>query len=375
MWLCTMTKKDQLLKLDDILEKSLQRKPLSASEITYLLGLKEGNQISRVFQTAQYLRTKYLGNKVFLYGFVYFSTYCRNNCTFCASRSSNKLAQRYRKSESEIVDAAGLLADSGVHLIDLTMGEDPFYLKSEGGFDYLLTTIQQVKEETALPLMLSPGVVSKEVLAEFVKVGVDWYACYQETHNRQLFSSLRPEQDFDSRLSSKILAKQMGILIEEGILTGVGESLSDIALSIGVIQSLGVHQARVMSLVPQSGTPMCDRKSPSRMRELLTIAVLRFLFPDRLIPASLDVDGLELLEERLEAGANVITSLIPPLMGLSGVSQPSLGIDEGSRTVQGVAPLLDKMGMEIATYQDYIYWVCEEKAASTYSSANYGVAV
>jgi len=363
--------RDRLIKLEDILEKSLQRKSLSASEIIYLLELTEGNQISRVFRTAKYMRAKYFGQKVFLYGFVYFSTHCRNNCTFCASRISNKLARRYRKSESEIVEAAGQLAESRVHLIDLTMGEDPYYLRSERGFDSLLTTIQKVKKETGLPLMISPGVVSKDVLAEFVKAGVDWYACYQETHNRQLFSSLRPEQDYDSRLSSKITARRLGILIEEGILTGVGENSSDIVYSMEVIKSLEASQARVMSFVPQVGTPMYDRKSPSRLRELMTIAVLRLLYPDRLIPASLDIDGLDLLQERLEAGANVITSLIPPRLGLSGVSQPSLGIDEGFRTVQGVAPLLDQMGIEAATNQDYFQWVCREKAALACGPAHY----
>ena len=365
-----MDSSDRLLKLEDILEKSLQRKSLSGSEITYLLGLTEEDQISQVFQTAQYLRTKYFGQKVFLYGFVYFSTYCRNNCTFCASRTSNTLARRYRKSESEIIEAAGLLAESRVHLIDLTMGEDPFYFKKEGGFDSLLKTIRKVRKETDLPLMLSPGVASKDVLAEFVVAGVDWYACYQETHNRQLFSSLRSGQDYDSRLSSKILARRSGLLIEEGILTGVGENFSDIADSTEVIKSLRASQARVMSFIPQKGTPMFDRKSPSRLRELMAIAVLRLVFPERLIPASLDVDGLELLQERLEAGANVITSLIPPRLGLSGVSQPSLGIDEGFRTVQGVAPLLDNLGMEIAGNEDYFQWICGEKASLSHGPTN-----
>jgi methylornithine synthase len=370
-----MTERDRLPKLEDILEKSLQRKPLGVSEILHLLGLKEENQISQVFQTAQYLRTQYFGNKVFLYGFVYFSTYCRNNCTFCASRRSNILAYRYRKSESEIVDAACSLAESGVHLIDLTMGEDPFYLRGEGGAESLLSLIRKVKNNTGLPLMLSPGVVPEDVFVEFAKAGVDWYACYQETHNRNLFSYLRPEQDYDRRLSGKIFAKQQGILIEEGLLTGVGESFSDIAFSMAVIRSLGIHQARVMSLVPQAGTPMGERKSPSRLRELKTIAVLRLMFPDRLIPASLDVDGLDLLQERLEAGANVITSLIPPRLGLSGVSQPSLGIDEGSRTVRGVTPLLETMGMEVAENRDYFRWVSREKAALTYRMGNYEAAV
>ena len=370
-----MAYRDRLIKLENILEKSLRRKSLSVSEIKYLLGLTEANQISRVFQTAQYMRTKYFGQKVFLYGFVYFSTYCQNNCTFCASRKTNKLAQRYRKSESEIVEAASLLAESGVHLIDLTMGEDPFYLRSERGFDSLLTTIQKVKEETGLPLMLSPGVVSKDMLVKFVKAGVDWYACYQETHNRHLFSFLRPQQDYDRRFSGKIIAKQLGILIEEGIMTGVGESLSDIAFSMGVLRSLEPHQSRVMSFIPQMGTPMYERKSPSRLRELMTIAVLRLLYPDRLIPASLDVDGLDLLQERLEAGANVITSLIPPRLGLSGVSQPSLGIDEGFRTVHSVTSLLDQIGLEVATNHDYFQWICREKVSLSCGPANYEAAL
>jgi len=164
-----MTDRDRLPKLEEILEKSLHRKPLSVSEITYLLGLREGNKISQVFQTAQYVRAKYFGNKIFLYGFIYFSTFCRNNCTFCSSRTSNKLARRYRKSEAEIVEAASLLAESGVHLIDLTMGEDPFYSKKEDGFHLLLELIQKVKRETGLPLMVSPGVVPKNVLAEFAR--------------------------------------------------------------------------------------------------------------------------------------------------------------------------------------------------------------
>lgn len=205
--------------------------------------------------------------------------------------------------------------------------------------------------------MISPGVVPREILAEFATLNVEWYACYQETHNRRLFAYLRPGQDYDARLSSKDTAKSMGMLIEEGLMTGVGESLQDIAYSTKVMDRLGVHQARVMSFVPQKGTPMSHSPSPPRLRELLTIAVLRLLFPDRLIPASLDVDGLDHVKERLDAGANVITSLIPPHLGLSGVSQPFLDIDEGFRTVPGVASILEKAELEAASTEDYRRWI------------------
>jgi methylornithine synthase len=360
-------------KLKNILDKAVSGIPLARAEVVHLLGLTDASQISEVFQTAQYLREQNFGNRIFLYGFVYFSTYCRNNCRFCSSRTSNRLARRYRKKEEDVVEAACLLAESGVHLIDLTMGEDPFFLQDSQGFETLLRIISRIKTKTGLPVMISPGVVPLIMLKEFANSGVDWYACYQETHSRSLFEYLRPQQDYDARLYSKKAARDLGILTEEGIMTGVGESLSDIMLSLETIRDLDSQQARVMSFVPQAGTPMSDRDSPPRLRELLTIAVLRLLFPDRLIPASLDVDGLDLLQERLDAGANVITSLIPPRLGLSGVSQPFLGIEEEQRTIKGLLPILEGKSLAPASIAEYACWVNAKKSGLHQSSISYEV--
>ena len=87
--------------------------------------------------------------------------------------------------------------------------------------------------------------------------------------------------------------------------------------------------------------------------ELLTIAAMRLAMPDRLIPASLDVDGIAGLERRLQAGANVVTSIVPPTVGLAGVSQAELDIDEGYRTVHGVLPHLDRLGLRPAGVDEY----------------------
>ena len=64
---------------------------------------------------------------------------------------------------------------------------------------------------------------------------------------------------------------------------------------------------------------------------------MRLAMPDRLIPASLDVDGIAGLEPRIAAGANVVTSIVPPDIGLAGVSQSELDIDDGLRTAPEVA--------------------------------------
>jgi len=352
---------DSQSQLAKILDKAKREEILDGNEIVFLLGLTQENSIEAVFHAARELRSRHFGNRIFLYGFVYLSTYCRNECNFCYFRKSNALPERYRRDVSEIVEAAKSLAESGVHLIDLTLGEDPQYFE-EQGFDGLIELIEAVREATDLPIMVSPGVVPADVLSDFARAGVSWYACYQETHNRKLFKRLRPGQGYDARLENKERAGPLGLLTEEGLLCGVGESARDIADSIEVMRSLEVSQMRAMSFVPQQGTPLQSWQEANRLREILTLAILRLVFPDRLIPATLDVEGLSGLQARLDAGANVVTSLVPPGFGLAGVAQSSLDIADARRTMNSIAPELEKLGLQAASLEDYASWIESRRA-------------
>jgi len=347
--------------LERVLSKSRNEEPLTKKEIRFLLDLRDEADLDRFFRAAREIRYRYFGEAIFLYGFVYFSTWCKNNCIFCRYRKSNPLAKRYRKDPREIIEIACRLAESGVHLIDLTMGEDPFFYRNDEGVNCLGDLVQAVKAQTDLPLMVSPGAMPRKMLSALYAAGADWYACYQETHSRKLFERLRPNQGYDERLRRKKEARQMGFLIEEGILTGAGDSCDDIVTSLRAMKTMRARQIRVMTFVPQEGTPLENVPPPSPRRELMIIALMRILFPDRLIPASLDVGGIGGLQNRLLAGANVVTSLIPPDAGLVGVSQSALDIDEGYRTVKGVSRVLETMGLMVATQEEYAQWVLHEK--------------
>jgi methylornithine synthase len=347
---------------DSVLAKAHRGSLLSRVEVAFLLRVSDEDQIEELFRSARELRRRHFRGEIFLSGFLYLSTYCRNDCSFCLYRESNQTCPRYRKTEPEIVEAACELAASGVDLIDLTMGEDPAYLGRGGdGFDKLVRLVDSIKGITDLPVMVSAGVLPAQILSELKAAGATWYACYQETHNRALFEKLRPGQSYDARMNLKIRAHSLGILIEEGLLSGVGESVEDIADSISVMHRLDADQVRVMSFVPQIGTPMVDWPSPDRRRELLSIAVMRLVFPERLIPASLDVDGLAGLKLRLEAGANVITSIVPPNLALAGVAQSSLDIDNSNRNASSVVAVLEECGLKKASPDEYRLWVEDRK--------------
>ena len=150
----------------EILNKAVREEPLSREEILSLLALKDQEKQERLFKIARRLRDRYFGDKTFLYGFVYFSTWCRNNCAFCYYRASNRLCERYRKTEDQVIDAAIELAESGVHLLDLTMGEDPSYYDKENGFQPLFDLVRKIKNKTGLPIMISWGVISLPIQAD-----------------------------------------------------------------------------------------------------------------------------------------------------------------------------------------------------------------
>ena len=360
-----MIRSDANFLLEDMLKKALQEEPLSRTDVLYLLGLQQSEELGKLFVAARMLRQRYFGDSIFLYGFLYLSTWCRNDCTFCGYRVSNTSCRRYRKTAREVIEAAVDMAASGVHLLDLTTGEDPLYYEKEDGLPRLVELVQEVKRQTALPIMISFGALPDTIQDGLSDAGAEWYACYQETHNKTLFKKLRLNQDYDERLRKKYRAIERGLLVEEGILSGVGESLEDIADSMEEMRKMDAHQVRVMNFVPQRGTPMQGVRPPHGQRELMIIALLRLLFPDRLIPASLDVNGIGGLKAKLEAGANVVTSLIQPRSGMAGVAQTALDIGEGRRTVEGITPILDELGLHKAELDDYRSWIQTERARSS----------
>ncbi len=352
-----MTTKTNLLKL---LNQLAVTGKANDDELKYLLGLSGSKDLAQLFRVARSVRKRHFSDRIFLYGFLYFSTYCKNNCNFCQYRNSNTKISRYRKNETEILAAAQEMLKTGVHLIDLTMGEDPeLYNSGEYGFKRLVNLAASVKKATNLPIMISPGSLPENIISSLGQNGVDWYACYQETHNRKLFQRLRTGQGYHERMNSKRLAKNEGMLIEEGILVGVGENLDDIVQSVRSMEEIDADQVRVMSFVPQSETPMenINTTPQDNLRELLTIAVMRLVLQDRLIPASLDVDGLDGLKVRLDAGANVVTSIVPPRKGLAGVANQSLDIEDERRTKQSIIPILKSCNLTIADMWEYAKWI------------------
>jgi len=352
------------LSLPKILCRSIEGGTLRMEEIQFLLNLRNKDDIELLHRTARLVRSKYFGQKVFLYGLIYFSTQCRSEYNLYDYRRSNMNVPRYRyrNKETEILTAAMNLHDSGVHLINLAMEEQPTICHQEFGMKRLVRMVEKVRTATGLPVMVSLEAINSLALAELVDRGGEWVSLCQQTHCRELFADLRPGQCYDSRTNMKSPAKEAGMLTEEGILIGAGEKTDDIARSILTMKAMGADQVRAMTFVPQEDFPQSKIVPERNELEEIVISIMRLVMPDALIPVSLDMDGLNGLQKRLLAGANVITSIVPTGKEWNGLANSRMDIDDTKQSLMHIQNTLQFLGMQAATSAEYREWVDSRKA-------------
>ncbi len=348
---------DELIKLKDNIIYGKEK--LSDNDISLILKTVDSENLEKLFWIARKIREHNFQDNIFLYGFVYFSTYCKNECSFCYYNSKNKI-NRYRLTLKELISICNQIKYKPIHMIDLTMGEDLFFYENKSE---LLKYIKTVKEITNLDIMISPGVIDKKLIDDFKNIDVSFLALYQETYDRNLYRILRPKQSFDRRYNLRSYAKKKQILIEDGILTGINENEEDeintIIHSIREMECQNLDQIRVMTFEPQKGTLFENKKQQSELMELKVISILRLLFPDKLIPASLDINGISGMIKRLNAGANVVTSIIEKNSKLDGVVNfdKNIEYDKRSRDVNTVISSLMDLHLKPASicyFKEYI---------------------
>jgi len=336
-------------ELDMFGEKIIEGFQLSDDDLKTLLSLESEEDLEKLYYAAQKVRNHYFGNRVFLNCFIYFSTHCKNQCSFCYYNCKNEI-NRYRLTKEEIKEICKALKGAGFHMIDLTMGEDPYYYEDPNRFVEL---VQMVKEELGLPIMISPGVMDNATLFKAREKGANFFALYQETYDTELYRRLRVGQSFDGRVNARRFAKKQGYCVEDGILTGVGNDIESTILSLRGMKTNNPDMVRVMTFLPQEGTPLASFRERSNLSELKIISILRLMFPKCLIPASLDLEGIDGMVHRLNAGANIVTSILPSDSRLEGVANYDRDLKERDRDIKSVIKRLENMGMEPARQDEF----------------------
>ncbi len=287
--------------MQHLLEKAQQTHSLTRDEICALLRTTDPQPL---FQTADQVRKKYVGNGVYLRGLIEFSSYCKNDCMYCGLRRSNRRAQRYRLTPEQIVDTARQAAELGYKTVVLQSGEDAWF-----STDTLCPIIREIKK-LDVAITLSMGEKTREAYAAYRAAGADRYLLRIETTDKNLYEKLDPGMSFDNRVRCLHDLKELGYEVGSGSLVGLpGQTPESLADDLLFFKNLPVDMAGIGPFIPHPHTPLGGETTDGHFElALKMMAIMRLLLPDSNIPATTAMETLHpqgrLLA--LQCGANVV---------------------------------------------------------------------
>ncbi len=256
-----------------------------------------------LFQQADAVRKKYVGDEVFLRGLIEFSNICRNNCMYCGIRKDNSFVTRYRMQESELIETAHRAALMGFKTIVMQSGEDMWFTCAR-----MSKIIEEIKKFD-VAITLSLGERSYADYKAWFEAGADRYLLRIETTDKNLYHKLDPNMSWQKRHECLLALKDIGYEVGSGIMVGLpGQTLESIADDLLYLKKINIDMAGIGPFIPHPQTPLKDAAGGTLDLSLRTMAVMRLLMEDINIPATTAMESLHPKGRilALKAGANVV---------------------------------------------------------------------
>lgn len=284
------------------------RKPTREELISLIEAPAWGEK--RLFDLADRVRQRNLGEEVHLRGLIEFTNHCRNECLYCGLRRSNRAIRRYRIPAGEIVQAAAGAARLGYRTIVLQGGEDPFY-----SGDDLAALIEKVKQTGDFAVTVSAGERNYEDYRLMREAGADRYLLKHETADPELFARLRPGTTLQERLKRLHWLRSLGFQIGSGNMVGLpGQTVETLAKDILLLMELDVEMAGIGPFIPHPMTPLKESPPGELDRTLRVLAATRLALPLAHLPATTAAETFFSYgrEMALCCGANVVMPNFTP---------------------------------------------------------------
>jgi len=287
--------------MNEIIEKAKCFHKLDKEEIVSLL---KNNSINKeLFQTADEVRRKYVGDEVHLRGLVEFSNICKQNCLYCGLQKNNGNVERYRLSEEEIFDFAQKAVGYGYKTLVMQSGEDGYFSTEK-----LVKIIKKVKT-LDVAVTMSIGECPKEDYKAFKEAGANRFLLRIETTDPVLYAKMHPNMSHENRMRCLKDLQELGYETGTGCLVGLPEqTLESLADDILFFKELNADMIGIGPFIPNQDTPLKDAEGGTFELALKVMAITRLLLPDINIPAT---TAMETLDPKgrliaLQSGANVV---------------------------------------------------------------------
>lgn len=298
---------------------------MNNQEIKNWLTEQDPKKLVKLWQMADKTRQASIGDVVYLRGLIELSNYCVRQCGYCGINVENTAIDRYRMTETEIMECAKKAVAFGYGTVVMQAGED-YGLTRE----FVAAIVARIKAETPLAVTLSLGERSHEDLIAWRNVGADRYLMRFETSNPALYALIHsqltnadPKRDRFAILQE---LKQLGYEVGSGIMIGIpGQTYDDLAADILRFRELDLDMIGVGPYISHPATRLATMNTAQALvsqvpnTEDMTykvVALARLVCPRANIPSTTALATLNTVNGRelgLMRGANVVMpNLTPP---------------------------------------------------------------
>jgi biotin synthase len=252
------------------------------------IGLSEAMELSQAGLKRPYLlmtaasdiREHFKGKTVSLCGIVNAkSGRCRENCRFCAQSAHwHTEVQAYPLiAAEEIVKQAAQAGKDGAHLFGIVTSGTR--ISSDREWKEIFKAVEGIRAQGVLPCV-SLGMIDKDKAIELKKAGLYRYHHNLET-SRSFFSEICTTHDYDDDVKTVLAAKEAGLSVCSGGIIGLGETMAQRMEMACLLAELNVESVPVNILNPIAGTPLMNSKPLPPVEILVTLAMFRFVLPDK----------------------------------------------------------------------------------------------
>ncbi|MCK8825757.1 [FeFe] hydrogenase H-cluster radical SAM maturase HydG [Fuchsiella alkaliacetigena] len=201
-------------KIEQVINKALNKERLSLTETALLLKAEKKDWIDKIFAAAKKLKQIIYGDRVVLFAPLYIGNKCINNCQYCGFKASNTEVQRCTLSDKEIETQVKALENQGQKRLILVYGEHPDY--DAEFIAHTVKLVYQTKEELGEIRRVNINAAPLKVAdyRQLKEVGIGTYQIFQETYHPPTYQRLHPsgpKADFQWRITGLDRAMQAGL--------------------------------------------------------------------------------------------------------------------------------------------------------------------
>ncbi|WP_298269642.1 biotin synthase BioB [Geobacter sp.] len=268
--------------IDSLTESVVAGKPVQESDARALANAS-GNDLFTLFAAASRIKSHFLGSAVHLCSIINAkSGRCPENCAFCAQSAHHatdtpvyplvdeeRIVANAREAEKNGSRCFGIIT-SGT---GINKGEE---------LDRICRAVRRIRQETKIAPACSLGIIDFPTAAALREAGVETYHHNLETA-RSFFPEICTTHNYEEDVETVRVARRAGLKVCCGGIFGLGESVDQRIEMALTLRELDVNSVPLNFLNPIEGTRLAGADNITPLECLRTIALYRFILPDRRI--------------------------------------------------------------------------------------------